>query len=45
MPASDKVRETVREEAEKYSGLAADAARSGAFLYPLKGNVAPPVLQ
>lgn len=36
MPASDKVKETVRKEAEAVGALASEAARSGAYLYPLK---------
>ncbi|KAI9833350.1 MAG: hypothetical protein M1819_003745 [Sarea resinae] len=34
---SEKVKETVSEEAQRVKLLATDAARSGAYLYPLKG--------
>lgn len=36
MPASDKIKETARAEAERVSNLANEAARSGAYLYPLR---------
>lgn len=36
MLASDKIRDTARHEAERVGGLASEAARSGAYLYPLK---------
>lgn len=36
MTAQDKVKETVREEAQRVAGLAQDAAQSGAYLYPIK---------
>jgi len=44
MPASDKVRETVRQEADRVSGLAQDAARSGAYLYPIKVQKCDPTM-
>lgn len=34
---SDKVKEVVREEVDRVKALSQDAARSGAYLYPLKG--------
>ncbi|KAF2090022.1 hypothetical protein K490DRAFT_62896 [Saccharata proteae CBS 121410] len=34
---SDRVKETAKEEVERVRSLATDAARSGAYLYPLKG--------
>ncbi|KAG9581751.1 hypothetical protein KCV01_g15272, partial [Aureobasidium melanogenum] len=37
MTAQDKVKETVREEAQRVAGLAQDAAQSGAYLYPIRG--------
>lgn len=33
---ADKVKEVAIEEADRVRNLAADAAKSGAFLYPLK---------
>lgn len=36
MTAQDKVKETVREEAQRVAGLAQDAAQSGAYLYPIR---------
>ncbi|KAF1344852.1 hypothetical protein BDV97DRAFT_362665 [Delphinella strobiligena] len=39
MLASDKIRDTARHEAERVGGLASEAARSGAYLYPLKGII------
>jgi len=35
--STDKVKEVAREEFEQAKGLASDAVRSGAYLYPLKG--------
>ncbi|KAI4748646.1 hypothetical protein E4T50_01074 [Aureobasidium sp. EXF-12298] len=37
MTAQDKVKETVREEAQRVAELAQDAAQSGAYLYPIRG--------
>ncbi|KAL1301562.1 hypothetical protein AAFC00_005799 [Neodothiora populina] len=37
MTAKDKIKETARQEAERVGNMAGDAARSGAYLYPLKG--------
>ncbi|KAI9808798.1 MAG: hypothetical protein M1825_003951 [Sarcosagium campestre] len=37
MSAKAKVQETVTEEVDRVKSLAQDAARSGAYLYPLKG--------
>lgn len=36
MTAQDKVKETVREEAQRVAELAQDAAQSGAYLYPIR---------
>lgn len=33
---ADKVKEVALEEADRLKNLAADAARSGAYLYPLR---------
>ncbi|KAI4847653.1 hypothetical protein E4T44_04398, partial [Aureobasidium sp. EXF-8845] len=37
MTAQDKVKETVREEAQRVAELAQEAAQSGAYLYPIRG--------
>ncbi|KAI5203977.1 hypothetical protein E4T39_03888 [Aureobasidium subglaciale] len=37
MTAQDKVKNTVREEAQRVASLANDAAQSGAYLYPIRG--------
>ncbi|KAI5271279.1 hypothetical protein E4T47_05423 [Aureobasidium subglaciale] len=37
MTAQDKVKNTVREEAQRVAGLANEAAQSGAYLYPIRG--------
>ncbi|TIA37469.1 hypothetical protein D6C78_04719 [Aureobasidium pullulans] len=37
MTAQDKVKDTVREEAQRVANLASDAAQSGAYLYPIRG--------
>lgn len=34
---SDKIKETAKEEVQRVSNLAQDAAKSGAYIYPLKG--------
>jgi hypothetical protein len=36
MTAQDKVKETVREEAQRVAELAQEAAQSGAYLYPIR---------
>lgn len=36
MTAQDKVKDTVREEAQRVANLASDAAQSGAYLYPIR---------
>ncbi|KAK3044291.1 hypothetical protein LTS18_001684, partial [Coniosporium uncinatum] len=36
---SEKVKETAMEEVERVKALAQDAARSGAYLYPIKGII------
>ena len=36
MPASDTIKETARDEANRVAHLAQDAARSGAYMYPIK---------
>lgn len=36
MPASDRIKAVVREEAERVADLGSEAARSGAYLYPIK---------
>ena len=36
MTAQDKVKETAREELQRVTDLARDAAHSGAYLYPIK---------
>jgi len=33
---ADKVKETARQEVDRVKGLAEEAAKSGAYLYPLK---------
>ncbi|KAI9669528.1 MAG: hypothetical protein M1817_004647 [Caeruleum heppii] len=37
MSAKEKVKQTVLEDVERVKALSSDAARSGAYLYPLKG--------
>ncbi|KAK4913667.1 hypothetical protein LTR28_013750, partial [Elasticomyces elasticus] len=37
MSAKEKIKQTAVEEAERIKTLTTDAARSGAYLYPLKG--------
>lgn len=36
MAASDKVKQTAKDEAKRVSAIAQNAAQSGAYLYPLK---------
>ncbi len=36
MSAKEKVKQTVLEDVERVKALSSDAARSGAYLYPLK---------
>jgi hypothetical protein len=38
---ADKIKEVAVEEAERIKTLASDAARSGAYLYPLRVSVIP----
>ena len=38
---ADKIKEVAVEEAERIASLASDAARSGAYLYPLRVSHAP----
>lgn len=38
---ADKIKEVAVEEAERIKTLASDAARSGAYLYPLRVSLVP----
>lgn len=41
---ADKVKEVAIGEAERIKALTSDAARSGAYLYPLRVSVTPPLV-